>query len=143
MSVGNAVQTALSKTKLWLDTIFSPTTSTAMQNPSQDQFQDCTLSCAGSSQTASKGRSWRPSHGEVLSALLPIANEWKTIGTLLGLPPGKLDSIQKESHTEHGRLCGMITEWLKNPGADWEELLVAVKKIDPWRASEIEDEFCS
>ena len=107
----------------------------------------------GSCQTASNGKGWWPWSGEaagktpsnkdVLSNLLPIANKWKTIGTLLELPPGKLDSIRNESHTEHDRLREMVAEWLKTPEANWEELVAAVKEIDPRKASEIERKFCS
>ena len=47
----------------------------------------------------------RPSNKD---AFLAIANKWKTIGTLLDLPSGKLDSIQAESHRDNDRMCEMI-----------------------------------
>lgn len=85
----------------------------------------------------------RPSNREAFLALKPIANKWKTIGTLLELPPGTLDSIQSESHRDQDRVREMVAEWLKTLDATWEALIEAVEEEDKTRASEIKRKFCS
>ena len=85
----------------------------------------------------------KPSLRDAFSALLPIANEWKTIGTLLGLSPGLLDSIHNSFNNDRDRLREMVSEWLKTLDATWEALIEAVKNVNQARASEIEKEWCS
>ena len=85
----------------------------------------------------------KPSMGDAFLALLPIANEWKTIGTLLGLTPGLLDSIQNSFNNDRDRLREMVSEWLKTLDATWKALIEAVKNVNQARASEIEKEWCS
>ena len=82
-----------------------------------------------------------PSSKYAFLALKPIANKWKTIGTLLDLPSGKLDSIQVESHWDDDRMREMVDEWLKTLDATWEDLIAAVKVVNETRASEIEHEY--
>ena len=85
----------------------------------------------------------KPSNRDALLALLPIANEWKTIGILLKLPPGRLDSIENENNKDNDRLREMVAEWLKTLDATWGYLIAAVKPMNKARASEIEKEWCS
>ena len=85
----------------------------------------------------------RPSNRDALLALLPIANEWKTIGTLLNLSPGSLGSIEKESTKERDRMREMVAEWLTTLDATWGDLIKAVKSVNQTKASEIEKEYCS
>ena len=85
----------------------------------------------------------RPSNRDAFLALLLIANEWKTIGTLLDLSPGCLNSIEKENIKEHDRLREMVALWLETLDATWKDLIAAVKTLNKARASEIEKEWCS
>ena len=85
----------------------------------------------------------KPSNRDALLALLPIANEWKTIGILLKLSPGRLDSIEKENNKDNDRLREMVAEWLKTLDATWGYLIAAVNPVNKARASEIEKEWCS
>ena len=39
------------------------------------------------------------------------ANEWKMIGLLLKLPPGSLDSIERDSPTVRDALLAVFTAW--------------------------------
>ena len=84
----------------------------------------------------------KPSNKDAFLALMPVANEWKTIGTLLELPSAKLDSIQNENNKDLDRLREMIAEWLKTPEANWEALIEAVKPINKEKALEIQKEWC-
>lgn len=84
-----------------------------------------------------------PSNKDALLALLPIANEWKTIGILLDLPPGRLNSIENEKNKDHDRLLEMVDEWLKTLNATWGDLIKAVKSVNKSRALEIENGLCS
>ena len=85
----------------------------------------------------------KPSNRDALISLLPIANEWKTIGILLKLTPGKLDSIENENNKDSDRLREMVAEWLKTLDATWEDLIAAVNIMNEARASEIEKKWCS
>ena len=85
----------------------------------------------------------RPSNRDAFLALLPIAYEWKTIGTLLNLSHGSLGSIEKENIKEHDRLREMVARWLTTLDATWRDLIAAVKTLNKARASEIEKGWCS
>ena len=45
--------------------------------------------------------------------LLQAANEWKMIGCLLNVPPGSLDSIERDSSTVSDALLAVFTAWSK------------------------------
>lgn len=83
----------------------------------------------------------RPSNADALKALLSIADKWEQIGTLLGVPSGRLDGIHNWTRRDADALLKMIAEWLKMPGATWKALLDSVKAIDPLKATEIERDF--
>lgn len=82
----------------------------------------------------------RPSHAV---ALLPIADKWKQIGTLLGVLPGKLNGIHQRTVDDGTAMLEMIGAWLSMTSASWRGLLDAVRLVDQKRAEEIEKEFLS
>ena len=70
--------------------------------------------------------------------LLPLATDWKTIGTLLGLPEHILEKIKTDEDTAHDRLQKMLSEWLKQVGSPTRKALAdAVENIDKVKAQEI------
>ena len=84
----------------------------------------------------------RPNHGAVFQALYSIADKWKSIGTLLGLPPGKLSCIEADYSKSVDRMREMVSAWLNGTSANWKMLIDAVKRVDSERASAIEGDVC-
>ena len=103
---------------------------------SGDSSGEDSVKASGKASRSSKLKE-KPSNKDAFLALKPIANKWKTIGTLLELPSGKLDSIQAESHRDNDRMREMVVEWLKTLDATWEDLITAVKEVDEARALQI------
>ena len=81
---------------------------------------------------------------EVVRELLPLASQWKIIGTLLDVPQGKLDSIKYECSLASDCLLEMVKAWLKkiDPPPTWEQLVEAVEPLDPARAEAIRSKHC-
>ena len=57
------------------------------------------------------------------------AADWKTIGTLLGVPPGELNAIEAGWPTNAKYCCGqMLEKWLDiDPKASWERIHAAIE----------------
>ena len=74
--------------------------------------------------------------------LLPLASRWKTIATLLGIPPQVIDKIQINEEGVDDRLRVVLSEWLKqvDPPPRWKDLADAVDAIDKQKAKEIRDQ---
>ena len=71
--------------------------------------------------------------------LLPLANDWKTIGCLLGVTKPIIERIKLEEVGIRDCLQGVLAEWLKqvNPPPTWKQLVDAVDDIDQSKAEEI------
>lgn len=71
--------------------------------------------------------------------LLPLATQWKTIGTLLGIEKHILDKIKSDEDGVNDRLQEMLSEWHKqiDPLPTWRDLAKAVERVDPQKAKEI------
>ena len=79
-----------------------------------------------------------PQLKDAFRELLPLATDWKTIGTLLGLPEHILEKIKTDEDTARDRLQKMLSEWLKQVDSPtWKALADAVESIDKVRAQEI------
>ena len=79
-----------------------------------------------------------PELKDVFRQLLSISKDWKNIGTLLSIPSGTLDRLEKDEPDTHSRLRAMLTEWLKiNHQPTWIELIDAVEPFDPSKAEEL------
>ena len=83
----------------------------------------------------------RPSNANALKALLPVKDQWKNIGQLLGLTPATLNDIEQTNITAMDRLREMVNEWLKGISVNWQQLIDAVKDIDSNAAQNIEKKF--
>ena len=68
-----------------------------------------------------------------LKLLLPEANNWQVIGTLLGIPEEVLDRIEAD-HPSNCQLCirKVIKAWLKqvDPPPSWKNLAEAVSELN-------------
>ena len=87
-----------------------------------------------------------PKMANLFKEMLPLASEWLSIGTLLGLPDGELDAI-RVNHSNEVRVClrEMLKTWLNtvDPPPSWERLAEAVKEISKKKAEEICTNYCS
>ena len=87
-----------------------------------------------------------PKMANLFKEMLPLASEWLSIGTLLGLPDGQLDAIEA-SHANQVNKClrEMLKAWLNtvDPPPSWECLAKAVKEINKKKAEEICTNYCT
>ena len=77
----------------------------------------------------------------VLRALIPIADKWKTVGTLLGVEPTQLNKIDHSLSHDEDKLREMTYIWVKLESASWESLVTAVEPVDQIKADEIKKDF--
>lgn len=80
----------------------------------------------------------------LLKELLPLASEWQTIGTLLGIPEGQLKVIRHDYHHQaKDCLREMISIWLKmvDPKQTLETLVEAVEVVDKMKAQDIKTKY--
>ena len=75
----------------------------------------------------------------VFRDLFSLADEWKAIGTLLGVSPSTLQNVQQEEQKTNNRLQKMVVEWLKmlDPPPTWMALAEAVELLDTGKAQKI------
>ena len=83
----------------------------------------------------------RPSTKEALTALFPVADKWKLIGTFLDIPKADLNGIEKKPGNDQDRLLEMVNTWLTSLDATWDALIEAVKMVDENNAAEIKREL--
>lgn len=85
----------------------------------------------------------KPRLKEVLKELLPLAANWKIIGTLLDVEKHILDNIEanKEVLGSQNRLHEMLSEWQKQvtPSPTWDLLADAIEDFDKSKAQDIRD----
>ena len=81
----------------------------------------------------------RPKLKDTLKELLPLAMDWKTIGTLLEIKKSILDKIRADEDGVRDCLQEMLSEWLKqvDPPPTWAALADAVETVDELKAQEI------
>ena len=77
--------------------------------------------------------------GKVFRILLPIAKEWKNIGTILNISNSTLDKISADEGGVHDCLRAMLAKWLKqvDPAPTWAELVDAVEPFNEGVATRI------
>ena len=62
-----------------------------------------------------------------MAALRLKTRSWRVIGSLLGVPNSKCDSIEKECDTDEERLVAVIKYWiLRDPNASWRKLICSL-----------------
>ena len=85
----------------------------------------------------------KPKLSDALRTLLPLADDWTTIGTLLEVEQHVLSRIDREERKSNDCLRQMLSEWFKqidNP-TTWNTLAEAVEAINPAEAKNIRDMF--
>jgi hypothetical protein len=85
----------------------------------------------------------RPKLQDVFKELLPLSADWKTIGTLLGLPEDLLKRIKADEDRAGDRLQEVLSEWLKqvDPRPTWASLTEAVEPVDQAKAQQIKTRY--
>lgn len=86
--------------------------------------------------------------GSIFKELLPIADQWKSIGYSLGLDIDDLNKIRRSEPTRSDRLQALIAEWLKqsDPPPTWSALADAMGDIDVMKAQKLQQRiayYCS
>ena len=70
--------------------------------------------------------------------MLPLAPEWKGIGTLLDVNEDTIHSIQSEKENVRDRLCKMLSERMKQAKPlTWDDIVDAVKCYDEKKSEDI------
>ena len=86
-----------------------------------------------------------PRLGDALRILLPVANDWQIIGTLMHITPDVLANIRTtEKEVPIQCLRAMLEKAfvLTDPPLSWKALAEAVEPINPAKAKEIRDTYC-
>ena len=85
----------------------------------------------------------RPELKDAFRELLPFSADWKTIGTLLGLPEGLIKRIAKDEGGARDQLREMLSEWLNqvDPRPTWAALAEAVEPVNKVKAQEIKTKY--
>ena len=86
----------------------------------------------------------KPELSDLFSILLPVASEWKSLGTLLKLRDSDLDTIKADNHNQS---VDCLRETLSlllqqtEPTCTWQAVAEAVKLLNPQKAKEISNQF--
>ena len=79
-----------------------------------------------------------PSLREVFKELLPLAPEWKGIGTLLDVNEDTIHRIQSEKESVRSSLREMLSERMKQAKPlTWDDIVDAVKCYDEEKSKDI------
>ena len=81
----------------------------------------------------------QPKLRDVFKRLLPLAEKWKTIGTLLGVESHILKNIKRDEEGIEDCLQAMLSEWLKqiDPQPTWMGVVDVMEVVDPSKVEEI------
>ena len=85
----------------------------------------------------------RPKLKDMFKELLPLSTDWKSIGTLLGVPENVLKNIKANEDSAQDRLQGVLSEWLRlvDPPPTWAVLAEAVEAVDQLKSQEIKSRY--
>ena len=74
----------------------------------------------------------QPTLSDAFRELLPLSNDWRSIGTLLGFEEGKLDQISvKNNHNANDSLKALLNEWLDHARPPtWKSLIDAIQPLN-------------
>ena len=84
---------------------------------------------------------------DLLESLLPKASQWDSIGLVLGLAAGELETIRADSNGVEQCLRKVLQKWYgRSPHPTWEEIIAALKSPlvgDPALAQKLEDKMAN
>ena len=86
----------------------------------------------------------KPKLKDALKILLPLRDDWQTIGALLEMEEEKLSAIQhKQKDVSKNCLRVMLDAWLKStaPPPSWQALADAVESIDSDTADKMRRDY--
>ena len=99
------------------------------------------LAC--SQMQASRARS-RPSRKNLYEALLPVSDDWKSLGVLLDCDYPTLQDFEKRKQKDRTCLLEMVDRLLRKINMSWELVVEAVKKLGhEYQAQVIMQQFVS
>ena len=104
-----------------------------------DQPESCETQQKHESQTVAVEGCKKPQLAKAFKFLIPIAEEWQNIGTLLELDVDALTSIATVGKKDSDRLREMLKLWLsqEDPVASWEALTEAVEPFNDHVAAKV------
>ena len=75
--------------------------------------------------------------------LFPLSAQWKTIGTLLGVPENVLERIKADEDSVQDRLQKVLSEWLKQVDSrpTWAALAEAVEPVNQAKSHKIKTRY--
>ena len=85
-----------------------------------------------------------PELKDVFGELLCLAAQWRTIGTLLGIPAHILDNVQRDEAKNGTQCClqRMLSEWFGHTNLpSWKDVADAVERCNRKKAREIRDRY--
>lgn len=85
----------------------------------------------------------QPELKDVFGELFPLSAQWKTIGTLLGVPENVLERIKADEDSVQDRLQKVLSEWLKQVDSrpTWAALAEAVEPVDQAKSHKIKTRY--
>ena len=75
---------------------------------------------------------------------MPLASNWKTLGTLLNLKDSDLDIIQANNHNQSVECLRETLSLLlrqTEPTCTWQDVAGAIELLNPKKAEDIRDKF--
>ena len=86
-----------------------------------------------------------PDQRSAFKELLPLAAQWKTSGSLLGIDKDILDIIQRNEVGANDCLHAMLSKWLKQvaPPPTWRGIVDAIEVIDQPKAQTLRQRIAS
>ena len=103
----------------------------------RDQPKDPQKGSESATVAAKEGK--KPQLAKAFKLLIPVAEEWQNIGTLLELDNESLKSISAVGKKDIDRLREMLTLWLskEDPSPSWETLAEAVEPFSDKVAAKV------
>ena len=85
----------------------------------------------------------KPKLKDVFKELLPLATQWKSIGTLLGIEDHVLNRVKADEDGVNDCLREMLSEWLRqvDPPPTWAALADVVETFNELKAQEMRKHF--
>ena len=106
----------------------------ACAGAAQKKYESATIAAEGGK---------KPQLAKVFKFLIPIAEEWQNVGTLLGLEDDALTSIAAAGKKDIDRLREMLKLWIsqEDPVPSWEALAEAVEPFSDEVVAKVKSQY--